>query len=123
VFNLSGEAIENCAADHYPDDRQTGAAGRRTVHSAPDKEGPMQVMNETIRLLRRQADLEAAMRRFGGIRITEEQELMLLRCRLAETPEAQAVMQAAHAMRRPLTALTASEVEIWANSAPHSTLR
>jgi len=76
----------------------------------------MQPINEAIRLLRRQADLEAAMRKPGGIRITEEQELIMLKRRLTEYPEAAlAVMQAAHAIRKPVTAVTASEVEAWAN--------
>jgi len=76
----------------------------------------MQTINEALRLLRRQADLEAAMRKPGGIRITEEQELIMLKRRLTEYPEAAlAVMQAAHAMRKPVTAVTASEVEAWAN--------
>jgi hypothetical protein len=76
----------------------------------------MQTINDAIRLLRRQADLEAAMRKPGGIRITEEQELIMLRRRLAEYPEAtHAVVQAAHAMRKPVTAVTAHEVEAWAN--------
>jgi len=52
----------------------------------------MQTINDAIKLLRRQADLEAAMRKPGGIRIIEEQELIMLRRRLAEYP--QAVMQA-----------------------------
>jgi hypothetical protein len=76
----------------------------------------MQTINDAIRLIRRQADLEAAMRKPGGIRITEEQELVMLKRRLAEYPEAAlAVMQAAHAMRKPVTAVTAREVEAWAN--------
>ena len=33
----------------------------------------MQTINDAIRLIRRQADLVAAMRKPGGIRITEEQ--------------------------------------------------
>jgi hypothetical protein len=48
----------------------------------------MQTINDAIRLLRRQVDLEAAMRKPGGIRITEEQELVILKRRLAEYPEA-----------------------------------
>jgi len=39
----------------------------------------MQTINDAIRLLRRQADLEAAMGKPGGIRITEGQELIMLR--------------------------------------------
>ena len=80
------------------------------------EDNSMQPINEAIRLLRRQADLEAAMRKPGGIRITEEQELIMLKRRLTEYPEAAlAVMQAAHAIRKPVTAVTASEVEAWAN--------
>ena len=77
----------------------------------------MQTINEAIRLLRRQSDLEAAMRKPRDIRITEEQELVMLKRRLSEYPEAaHAVMQAAHALRKPVSAVTAREVEIWANS-------
>lgn len=75
----------------------------------------MQTVDETLTLLRRQAELEATMRQPGGIRITEEQELHLVRRRLANFPEAmQAVIQAAHALRRPVTEVSAQEVETWA---------
>ena len=47
---------------------------------------------------------------------TEEQEFVILKRRLCEYPEAAlAVMQATHAMRKPVTAVTAREVEAWAN--------
>jgi hypothetical protein len=76
----------------------------------------MQTINDAIRLLRRQAELQAAIRKPGGIRVTEEQELIRLKRRLAEYPEATlAVMQAAHAMRKPVTAITGPEVDAWAN--------
>lgn len=75
----------------------------------------METVNEALGLLKRQAELEAAMRQPGGIRITEEQELHLVRQRLAKFPEAmQAVIQAAHALRRPITEVSAQEVENWA---------
>jgi hypothetical protein len=53
---------------------------------------------------------------FGGIRITEEQELQLLRRRLENFPEAmRAVIQAAqHALRRPVSEVSLQEVENWA---------
>jgi hypothetical protein len=76
----------------------------------------MQTINDAIRLLRRQAELEVAIRKPIGIRIAEELELVMLQRRLAEYPEAVvAVMQAAHAVRKPVTAVTAREVEAWAN--------
>ena len=51
----------------------------------------------------------------GGIRITEEQELHFIRRQLQQFPEAtQAVVQAAHALRRPIAELTAQDVEMWA---------
>ncbi|MGO8830710.1 MAG: hypothetical protein ACLQT5_15830 [Steroidobacteraceae bacterium] len=53
----------------------------------------------------------------GGIRITEEHELHVLRRRLAAFPEAmQAVIQAAHALRRPIGDLSVADVEAWAST-------
>jgi hypothetical protein len=78
----------------------------------------MDTVNEALDLLRRQAELEAALKRPGEFRITEEQELHVLRRRLANFPEAmRAVIQAAHALRRPVTEVTASDVESWASTA------
>jgi hypothetical protein len=77
----------------------------------------METVNEALGLLKRQAELESAMRQPGGIRITEEQELHLVRRRLAAFPQAmQAVIQAAHALRRPVTEVSAQEVETWVAS-------
>jgi len=39
----------------------------------------METVIETLSLLKRQADLETAMKQPGGVRITEEQELHLVR--------------------------------------------
>lgn len=75
----------------------------------------MEIVNEALGLLKRQAELENAMKLPGGIRITEEQELHVLRRRLAAFPEAMhAVIQAAHALRRPVTEVSAQDVEAWA---------
>jgi len=75
----------------------------------------METVIETLSLLKRQADLETAMKQPGGVRITEEQELHLVRQRLAKFPEAmRAVLQATHALRRPVTEVSAKEVEAWA---------
>ena len=76
----------------------------------------METIEESLKLLKRQAEIEATMREPGGIRITEERELHALRRRLALFPEAaQAVIQAAHALRRPIAEVTSSEVESWAD--------
>ena len=72
----------------------------------------METVNEALALLKRQAELEAAMKQPGGIRITEEQELHLVRRKLENFPEAmRAVIQAAHALRRPVTEVSAQEVD------------
>ncbi len=79
----------------------------------------METVNEALGLLRRQVELEMAMKQPGSIRITEEQELLVLRRRLARVPQAmQAVIQAAHALRRPVTEVTAEDVESWARTNP-----
>jgi hypothetical protein len=75
----------------------------------------METVNEALVLLKRQAELEAAMKQPGGIRISEEQELHLVRRRLENFPEAsRAVIEAAHALRRPVSEVSAQEVETWA---------
>jgi hypothetical protein len=77
----------------------------------------MQTVTQALELLKRQSELETAMRQPGGARVTEEQELYVLRRRLQEFPEAsQAVIEAAHALRRPVTDVTADEVERWATT-------
>ena len=77
----------------------------------------MQTVTQALELLKRQAELETAVRQPGGARITEEQELHVLRRRLLEFPEAsQAVIEAAHALRRRVTDVTADEVERWATT-------
>ena len=77
----------------------------------------MQSVDEALRLLKRQAELETAMKQRGGIRIIEEQELHVVRRRLADSPEtARAVAQAAQALRRPIGELSATEVQTWAGA-------
>jgi hypothetical protein len=74
----------------------------------------MQTIDDTLNLLRRQADLESAMKQPGGIRITEEQELHFVRRQLRQYPEAvRAVLQAAHALSKPVSNLSATDVEGW----------
>jgi hypothetical protein len=77
----------------------------------------IQTVEEALTLMRRQAVLEAAMKRPGGVRVTEEQELHVVRRRLTEFPDAtRFVQEAAHALRRPIGELSASDIERWANS-------
>lgn len=75
----------------------------------------MRTVNQALQLLKRQVEIENAMRRPGGIRITEEQELHVVRLQLQQFPEAmQAVIGTARALRRSVTDLSAQEVETWA---------
>ena len=77
----------------------------------------MEIVNEALGLLRRQAELEQSMKQPGGIGVTEEQELLVLPRRPVSSPQAmQAVIQAAHALRRPVTEVTADDVESWART-------
>jgi hypothetical protein len=76
----------------------------------------MQTVTDALNLLKRQTEIEQAMKNPGGIRITEEQELHTIRRKLQEFPEAvQAIIQAAHALRKPVTNLLSIDVESWAS--------
>jgi len=78
----------------------------------------MQTIDDTLRLLRRQAELECAMKHPGGIHITEEQELHNIRRQLERFPEAvEAIVQAVHALRKPIANLSSTDVEAWARHA------
>jgi hypothetical protein len=67
--------------------------------------------HEALRLIKRQTELESAMRRRGGIRVTEERELHQLRGALAQFPAAvTAVMEAAERMHRPVDTISAEDV-------------
>jgi hypothetical protein len=79
----------------------------------------MQMVNEALNLLKRQAELESGMRRPGGIRILEERELHRVRQSLQRVPEAtDAVLQAARALGCPLSSVTERDVEYWSRSSP-----
>jgi hypothetical protein len=72
----------------------------------------MEPLHEALRLIRRQAELEAAMRRPGGIRVTEERELFHLRAALTQFPAAvKAIMEAASLMRRPVETISAEDID------------
>jgi hypothetical protein len=63
----------------------------------------MEPLHEALRLIKRRAELEMAMRRPGGIRITEERELIQLRTALTEFPEAvRALMEEAYRTQKPV---------------------
>jgi len=56
-------------------------------------------------------------RRRAGTRDPAPEELHVVRRRLENFPEAmRAVLQAAHALRRPVTEVSADEVESWATA-------
>ena len=72
----------------------------------------MEPLHEALRLIKRQTELEVAMRRPGGIRVTEERELFQLRGALAQFPAAvTAIMEAAARMRRPVDTISVEDVE------------
>ena len=72
----------------------------------------MEPVSEALALLRRQEEIEAAMKQPGGIRITEERDLLALRARLKDFPVAvRAILTAAHSLRKPVSELTLDNVE------------
>jgi len=72
----------------------------------------MEPLTEALRLLRRQAVLEDAMRSRGGVRVTEERELYELRERLKRFPGAvTAILEASRTLNRPVDALSVTDVE------------
>ncbi len=72
----------------------------------------MEPIHEALRLLKRHAELEAAMRRPGGIRVTEERELFQLRNALTQFPAAvKAIVEAGSLMRRPVETISAEDVD------------
>jgi hypothetical protein len=72
----------------------------------------MDHISQTLLLLQRHAELERAMRRPGGIRITDERELLALKAQLEKFPTAvRAVLDTAHSLRRPVDALSVDHVE------------
>jgi hypothetical protein len=75
----------------------------------------MEPLQEALRLIKRQAEIESAMRQHGGVRITEERELFQLRSALTQYPSAvTAIMAAASHLRRPVDTLSADDVDrVW----------
>ena len=80
----------------------------------------MEANSEIKTLLRRQNEIQDAMRRPGGIRVTEERELFQLRDALARFPAAlSAIVDAAERMRRPVDTISAEDVERLITSTSH----
>ena len=76
-------------------------------------------LHEALRLIRRQTELENAMRRPGG-RVTEERELFQLRHALSQFPAAvTAIVEAAARMRRPVDTISVADVESAASATSH----
>ena len=71
----------------------------------------MHPINEALDLLEGQAELETGLRQVGGIRITEERNLYVLRKRLQRYPQAvTAILQTAGSLNRPVDTLQAQDV-------------
>ena len=72
----------------------------------------MDHLTEALRLLRRQSELEDAVRRPGGIRVVEECEIYALREQLQHCPAAvRAILDAASRLHRPVETLSPRDVE------------
>lgn len=69
-------------------------------------------LTEALNLLRRQAVLDDAMHRPGGIRVTEERELYELRALLQKYSGAvKAILETSKRLHRPIDALSPHEVD------------
>jgi hypothetical protein len=72
----------------------------------------MEPLTEALRLLRRQSELEEAMRRPGGIRVTEERELYQLKDSLQKYPAAvRAILDASKRLHRPVDVLSVKDID------------
>ena len=72
----------------------------------------MEPISEALQLLKRQAEIQHALRRDSTTRVIEERELYLIRNRLARYPAAiQAIGLAARELHRPVDTLTVADVE------------
>ncbi len=70
----------------------------------------------------RTAELENAMRRPGGMRVTEERELFQLRHALTQYPAAvTAIIEAAVRLRRPVDTISIGDVEAIVSTTAHWT--
>lgn len=73
----------------------------------------MEPLSEALSLMRRQSQLEDAMRRPGGIRVTEERELYELRTALQKYPAAvRAILETSNRLHRPIDTLSTQDIEL-----------
>ena len=80
----------------------------------------MEPLHEALRLIKRQSEIQTAMRRPGGIRGTEEREHFQLREALTRYPAAvNAIIEAASRMHRPLDTISIEDVERLELSSSH----
>jgi hypothetical protein len=80
----------------------------------------MEPLYEALRLIKRQTELENAIGRPGGIRVTEERELFQLRHALTQYPAAvTAIIEAAARMRRPVDMISIGDVEAAVSTTAH----
>jgi hypothetical protein len=71
----------------------------------------MEPLTEALRLLRRHSELQEAMRRHGGIDLTEEKEIYELRETLKSFPAAvRTILEASNRLHRPIEALTTRDI-------------
>lgn len=76
----------------------------------------MDTISEVLTYLKRQAELRATLDEPGAVHVTEERELLAIDRQLDQYPQARrAVVQAAHALRRPIAELKPDEVKSWVN--------
>jgi len=69
----------------------------------------MESISEALELLKRQAVLESRMRQAGGIRVTEERELYVLRERVQRYPQAvAAILKTVCNLHRPVDTLSSA---------------
>jgi hypothetical protein len=72
----------------------------------------MEPLAEALRLLRRQSELVEAMRRPGGIQVTEEREIHELRAKLKNVPAAaRTILETSSRLRRPVETLSTRDIE------------
>ena len=74
----------------------------------------MEPVSETLRLLKRQTEIEQRRRQPGGISILEERELFAIRSRLEDFPAAvRAIAELAGGRRQSLDQIRVEDVERW----------
>jgi hypothetical protein len=91
------DALQKTSRDRYRELDHVVTAPPHAILSGTRNRGfsikvmRMNSVNELLELFTRQAALEKAMRQPGGARVTEEQELLAVRRKLAKLPEAMGI--------------------------------